>query len=87
MATKKDLINALNSQIDYLSKEDINDVITYTLDYLKQELANYNRIEIRGFGSFSTRDRKGVNNKTYKTIYYRMAKNIAEKINIIDEKL
>ena len=76
MATKNDLIKALSSSNNYLSKKDANDVIELILGYIEGELAKENRIEIRGFGSFSIRQRKMANSdKLYKTIYYRMTKN------------
>jgi nucleoid DNA-binding protein len=76
MARKADLINKISEKIDYLSKEDIKTSIDLVFDYLKSELVQQNRIEIRGFGSFSIRDRKFPDSeKIYKTIYYRMSKN------------
>lgn len=82
MATKHDLINLVSKKIDYLSSEDVSYAVDLTLDYLKFELAKHNRVEIRGLGSFSIRDRKKAGtDQLYKTVYYRMAKNIAAEIN------
>ena len=76
MAMIKDLVGRISSKIDYLPKEDISLATNLVLDYLKSELAQQNRIEIRGFGSFSIRKRKFANKEeTYNTIYYRMPKN------------
>lgn len=76
MARKADLVNKISKKIDYLSKEDISASIDLVFDYLRSELAQQNRIEIRGFGSFSIRDRKFPNSeKIYKTVYYRAPKN------------
>jgi integration host factor subunit beta len=76
MAMIKDLVDKISSKIDYLPKEDILLATNLVLDYLKSELAQQNRIEIRGFGSFSIRKRKFANKEDmYNTIYYRMPKN------------
>jgi nucleoid DNA-binding protein len=75
VAKKKDLVNAISAKVDYLLKDDIQEAVNLVLDYLKIELAKANRIEIRGFGSFSLHDRKFANSeKLYKTIYYRASK-------------
>jgi len=84
MATKNDLVNIVSKKITYLPKEEVSNIIDLILGYLKNELAKQNRIEIRGLGTFSTRDRKKPDNDmVYKTIYYRMAKNIGKKVNDI----
>jgi nucleoid DNA-binding protein len=84
MATKNDLVSIVSKKIEYLAKEDVSNVIDLILDYLKCELAKQNRIEIRGLGTFCIRDRKKPDNdKLYKTIYYRMAKNILKEVNDI----
>ncbi len=76
MARKSDLVNKISEKLDYLSKEDISDSIDLVFNYLTDELVKQNRIEIRGFGSFSIRERKSPNSESiYKTIYYRMPKN------------
>jgi integration host factor subunit beta len=75
MAIIKDLVERISSKINYLPEEDILLATNLVFDYLKSELAKQNRIEIRGFGSFSIRKRKFANKKeTYNTIYYRMPK-------------
>lgn len=72
MARKSDLVDKISKELNYLSKEDIKDSIDLVFDYLQSSLAEQNRIEIRGFGSFSIRKRKFPNSKqSYKTIYYR----------------
>lgn len=84
MATTNDLITIVSKKIEYLPKEEVSNVIDLILDYIKCELAKQNRIEIRGLGTFCLRDRKNpANNQLYKTIYYRMAKNMLNKVNEI----
>ncbi|MCC8483754.1 MAG: integration host factor subunit beta [Rickettsia endosymbiont of Labidopullus appendiculatus] len=73
---KSDLVNKISEELNYLAKEDIKDSVDLVLDYLQSSLAEQNRIEIRGFGSFSVRQRKLPNSEqSYKTVYYRMPKN------------
>jgi integration host factor subunit beta len=75
MTMIKDLVDKISDKIDYLPKEDISLATNLVLDYLKSELVQQNRIEIRGFGSFSIRKRKCANKEDmYNTIYYRMPK-------------
>lgn len=77
MATKTYLIDKIHKQLDYLSKEDVNDSVNLILDYLSNSLTEQKRIEIRNFGNFSVRKRKfPESDKFYNTIYYRMPKNL-----------
>lgn len=76
MASKSDLVNKVSEQLTYLPKKDILESVDLVFDYLKSELIKHNRIEIRGFGSFSIRERKFADRSNiYKTVYYRSPKN------------
>lgn len=69
-------------KLDYLSFEDARYAVDCILDYVKEELAKGNRVEIRGFGSLSIRKRKYPGrDEEYNTIYYRMSKNVQESLN------
>lgn len=82
MAVKKDLIEQLYKEINYLPKEDIINCVDYILDYMKQELSEGKRVEIRRFGSFSLRKRKySKMEEEYNSLYYRVSKNIIEELN------
>ena len=86
MATKKDLIDRVLKRADFLKEEDITYAINSVLDQLSDALTEGNRIEIRGFGSLSTRDRKMIgSDKTYKTTYYRMSKHIHNLLNNVSD--
>ncbi|MCC8417738.1 MAG: HU family DNA-binding protein [Rickettsia endosymbiont of Bryobia graminum] len=77
MAQKSDLINKISNNLTYLTKDDIKVSVDLIFDYLQAELAKPepSRIEIRGFGSFSIRQRQYSNSeKSYRSIYYRMPK-------------
>jgi integration host factor subunit beta len=63
---RSDLINALKDKVA-LSRKDAGKVVDTFFDALKETLANGDRIEIRGFGSFSVKHYKpyiGRNPKT-----------------------
>ena len=63
---RSDLIDALKDKVA-LSRKDAIKVVDTFFDALKETLANGNRIEIRGFGSFSVKHYKpyiGRNPKT-----------------------
>lgn len=76
MASKSDLVNKISEQLTYLPKKDIVESVDLVFDYLESELIKHNRIEVRGFGSFSIRERKFADRPNiYKTIYYRSPKN------------
>lgn len=67
MATKTDIIDRLCRQHTDLAAKDINSAVGIIVDSMADELAQEGRIEIRGFGSFSVRERKprvGRNPKT-----------------------
>ena len=82
MATKTDLIHSLIKKLDYLNKEDATYALNIIIDYLKEELIKGNRVELRGFGSFSIRQRRYVNrDDLYNTVYYKAAKETQEKLN------
>ena len=82
MATTKELVENLTRRLDYLSFEDARYAVDCILDYVKEELAKGNRVEIRGFGSLSIRKRKYPGrDEEYNTIYYRMSKNVQESLN------
>ena len=77
MATKTDLIKKITDKLDYLSKVDANIAVDSVFEYIKDELRLKNRIEIRGFGSMSIREKKYAGqDKKYNTIYFRMSSNV-----------
>jgi len=51
--TKSDLIEALSRNQKHLERKDVELAVKGLLEKMSQELAGGNRIEIRGFGSFS----------------------------------
>jgi integration host factor subunit beta len=65
--TKRDLIDEVNKKFPYLSLRDAEVIIGAIFDSITDALAEGDRIEIRGFGSFVVkhrRSREGRNPKT-----------------------
>ena len=82
MATKRDLTDKIAKNLTFLDTEDASIAVNAIFDYIKDELIKENRIEIRGFGSFSVRKRKYAGtDKTYNAVYYRMSKNVQSLLN------
>ena len=61
---KSDLAKKISYKINYLTNQDIDGGITSVLNLISESLQNRDRVEIRGFGSFSARRRS-----------YRIARN------------
>ena len=55
--TKSELIEALSKRQPQLAMRDVELAVKTMLEHMTQTLANGDRIEIRGFGSFSLRYR------------------------------
>ncbi len=56
--TKSELINILTSKHSHLSLKDVDSSVRIILEQMVNSLANGERIEVRGFGSFSLHYRK-----------------------------
>ena len=70
--TRSDIEASLRKEFPDLSKSDISDAIDIILDSIVENVALDDRVEIRGFGTFSKkyiRPRKFVNPKTKKVSY------------------
>jgi integration host factor subunit beta len=64
---KKDLIDKVTSQMDGYLKKDIATAVDIILESVVEALIQGQRVEIRGFGSFSVRKRKARSTKNPKT--------------------
>ena len=89
---KSNLITKLSNQFTHLSKQDISESITALLEKISETLYKGGRVEIRGFGSFSTRERSskiGRNPRSGEAVYidskyhpyFRTAKRLKAKLN------
>ncbi len=89
---KSDLVNSLLSKSDTFSYEDIEKSVKSILDLITDALANNQRVEVRNFGTFSTRSREkrlSRNPKTGTSVlveqknhpYFRASKNLKQSLN------
>ena len=89
---KSDLIQKLSNSLTEFKKTDIDEAADLLIDSITDSLTRNKRIEIRGFGSFSTRERKSrlarnpktgsaitVNNKFHP--YFRASKHLKQLLN------
>ena len=95
--TKSELIEVLSSKQSHLAVKDVELAVKMIIEYMAQSLSNGERIEIRGFGSFSLHyrePRKGRNPKTGETVdlvgkyvpHFKPGKEMRERVNAsIDE--
>ncbi len=88
---KKDIINYIVENMPYLMKQDASRAVNIIITSLIEGLKNGQRVEIRGFGSLSVRERrpKSVPNpKTgemmhipaRKSIHFTMSKSLKEPL-------
>jgi len=89
---KSQIIENLAQNNKFLLKNDIEESIVLVLEILTKALSDGDRVELRGFGTFSTRERNeriSRNPKTGKSIsvqkkfhpYFRASKNLKKIIN------
>ena len=90
--TKSELINNIAHRNPHLTQRDAEIIIDTIFDSMTDALANGDRIEIRGFGSFSTKhraERQGRNPKTGEVVnipagrypFFKVGKELSERIN------
>lgn len=95
--TKSELIEALAKQQPHLAIKDIELVVKCILEQMSQSLSNGDRIEIRGFGSFSLHyrpPRMGRNPKTGGSValsskyvpHFKPGKELRERVDESREK-
>ena len=89
---KSKLLNQLKQSYPNFLKKDLSRVVSITLNEIKQALKRGDRVELRGFGMFSTNIQKArisrnpktgekVNTPEKKTIHFKMAKEMFKKLN------
>jgi len=90
--TKSELIEKLSENLNHLSARDVEQAIKEILEMMAQSLAKKERIEIRGFGSFSLHfraPRVGRNPKTGEAVelagkyvpHFKPGKELRERVN------
>lgn len=87
---KKELVDQISSDLD-IHKQDVTVAVDIILDSMAEALTDGRRVELRGFGSFSTRSRKARQTKNprtgvvmdigeRKTIHFTMSKSLKEAL-------
>lgn len=90
---KSDLIETIAKENTHLYVSDIERIVSIILDKITQSLSEGNRVELRGFGVFSTRIRKAReahNPKTGEMVqvkekavpFFKAGKNLKKRINL-----
>ena len=89
---KSKLIDQLKKSYPNFLKKDLAKVVSVVLNEIKQALRRGDRVELRGFGMFSTNIQKArisrnpktgekVDTPQKKTIHFKMAKEMFKKLN------
>ena len=89
---KSKLLKQLSNNYPNFLKKDLEKFVDIILDDIKQALKRGDRVELRGFGIFSTNTQKArisrnpktgekVNTLEKKTIHFKMTKEMFKKIN------
>ena len=89
---KSNLLNQLKKSYPNFLKKDIQKVVSVVLGEIKQALKREDRVELRGFGMFSTKIQKARISRNPKTgekintpekniIHFKMAKEMFKKLN------
>lgn len=89
---RSELLNVLAKDNPDLRAEDVEQVVDIFFDEISQRLAEGGRVELRGFGAFSTRDREarqGRNPRTGESVdveakrvpYFRPGKEMRRVLN------
>ena len=89
---KSKLLNQLKQSYPNFLKKDLEKIVSVVLNEIKQSLKRGDRVELRGFGIFSTNIQKArisrnpktgekVNTPEKKTIHFKMAKEMFKKLN------
>jgi nucleoid DNA-binding protein len=88
---KRDLVDEITNNLDGFLKKDISQAVDIILDTMVDSLDEGQRVEIRGFGSFSVRQRKARQTKNpktgkimdippRKTLHFTMSKSLKEAL-------
>lgn len=90
--TKSELIEVITKSQNHLRQADVEEAVKCIIEQMSDALANGERIEIRGFGSFSLHyrpPRQGRNPKTGETValagkyvpHFKPGKELRERVN------
>lgn len=65
--TRSDLVARISEIYPYMSIKNVDRIVSIVIDSITEALKNGNRVELRGFGSFSVRERKGTEGRNPRT--------------------
>ena len=88
---KSDLVNKLSNTLDLFTEDDVEKSVNSILDFISASLSKNQRVELRNFGTFSTRsrgERLSRNPKTGTSVlvepkkhpYFRASKNLKHSL-------
>jgi integration host factor subunit beta len=91
--TKSELIARLAERNPHLYQRDVERIVTTIFDEIANALARGDRVELRGFGAFSVKERdprQGRNPRTGATVsvdgktipFFKTGKQLREKLNV-----
>ncbi len=89
---RSELIARLAAEYSHLKHDDLEKIVAVILDEISEALANGDRVELRGFGAFSVRERKpriGRNPRTGEKVtvagksvpFFRPGKELRARVN------
>jgi integration host factor subunit beta len=93
--TKSELIQRISEQNPHLYQRDVERIVSTIFDEISEALAEGQRVELRGFGAFSVKDREsrtGRNPRTGETVhvdakripFFKTGKLLRERLNGAD---
>jgi integration host factor subunit beta len=89
---RSELVTAVTEMNPHLSQKDVERIVSTIFDSITDALAQGRRVELRGFGAFSTRERDpriGRNPRTGEKVdvtakrvpYFKAGKDLRERLN------
>jgi integration host factor subunit beta len=93
--TKSELIQRISEMNPHLYQRDVERIVSTIFDQITEALAHGQRVELRGFGAFSVKDREGRtgrNPRTGETVhveskripFFKTGKLLRERLNATD---
>lgn len=90
---RSELVDILSDENPGLSARDVELIVTVLFDQITTRLADGGRVELRGFGAFSTRSRDGRTGRNPRTgaavvikpkrvPYFKPGKEMRERLNV-----
>ncbi len=90
---KSELVQIVAEQNPHLFQRDVENIINAILDEISEALANGDRVELRGFGAFSVKNRSarvGRNPRTGERVeveekwvpFFKTGKDLRERLNV-----